>query len=152
MRGLIAFPEPYDGLPKSFRIASHFIFGSRVFMTKDWKIGICGMSLVAIALLVYALFGRPPYAFFSALKWTVAASAALGAWALYTESKRYLPVSAWLLLIGGIHLFGRMRRHQWASFNWMAAGTLVVLVLILLLGLRRHTEVGSAAAAVRKTK
>ena len=119
-------------------------------MTKDWKIGICGVSLVAIALLFYALFGRPPYVFFSALKWTVAASAALGAWALYTESKRYLPVSAWLLLIGGIHLFGRMRRHQWVSVNWMALASLTVLVVILILDLRRHAMMEGSATVGRR--
>ena len=82
-------------------------------MTKDWKIGICGMSLVSITMLFYALVGRPPYAFFTALKWAVAASAVLGAWALYSESKRYLPLSLCLMVIGGIHLFGRMRRADW---------------------------------------
>ena len=119
-------------------------------MTRDWKVGICGLAVVAIALLLYALFGRPPYAFFSALKWTVAASAALGAWTLYTESKRYLPVSVCLLIIGGIHLFGRMRRHQWVSFNWIAVASLFVLVAILLLDLGRHANDDRSATGVTK--
>lgn len=100
-------------------------------MTRDWKIGICGIAVVALALLAYALFGRPPYAFFSLLRCTVAISTGLGAWALYTESKRYLPVSLGLLLIGGIHLFGRMRRPAWVPFNQSAVAGLLVLVAIL---------------------
>lgn len=107
-------------------------------MTRDWKIGICGVALIALTLLVYALFGRPPYAFFTMLKYTVAVSAALGAWALYIESKRYLPVALVLLLIGGIHLFGRMRRSQRVKFDWGAIISLLLLVMILLFSLRRR--------------
>ena len=107
-------------------------------VTKDWKIGICGVALVALAFLAYALFGRPPYAFFSLLKYTVAISAALGAWALYRESKRYLPVSLWLVLLGGIHLFGKMRRAEWVKFDWGAVVGLVVLVAILQVSIRRR--------------
>ena len=107
-------------------------------MTKDWKIGICGAALVALAFLAYALFGRPPYAFFSLLKYTVATSAALGAWALYGESKRYLPISFCLVLLGGIHLFGKMRRAEWVKFDWGTAVGLAVLVAILLVSIRRR--------------
>lgn len=103
-----------------------------------WKIGICGVCAVTLALLAYALFGRPPYAFFSLLKYAVAASAGLGAWALYTESKRYLPVSICLLLIGGVHLFGRMRRSEWFFFNWSAVGILLVLLVALLITVLDH--------------
>ena len=101
-------------------------------MTRDWKIGIAGLALVAVALLAYALFGRPPYAFFSLLKYTVAVSAGFGAWALWLESKRYLPISFCLVLLGGIHLFGRMRRSEWAKFDWAAAIGLIVMVVIVM--------------------
>ena len=107
-------------------------------MTRDWKIGICGVAFVALTFLAYVLFGRPPYAFFAMLKYTVAASAALGAYALYMESKRYLPVSLVLLLLGGIHLFGRMRRSEWVKFDWGAAVGLVALIVVLLISLRRR--------------
>jgi hypothetical protein len=106
-------------------------------MTKDLKIGICGVALVAVALLAYALFGRPPYAFFSLLKYTVGISAGLGAWALWSESKRYLPISLCLVLLGAIHLFGRMRRSEWEKFDWSAAIGLIVTAGILLASLRR---------------
>jgi hypothetical protein len=119
-------------------------------MTRDWKIGICGMSCVAIALLLYALFGRPPYVFFSALKWTVAASAVLGAWTLYTQSRRYLPVSVCLLVVGGIHLFGRMRRSEWVTFNWTAVLALTVLIVILLVNLQRDKPTATTTVVARR--
>jgi len=106
-------------------------------MTRDWKIGVCGLAFVAVAFLAYALFGRPPYAFFSLLKCKVAVSAGMGAWALWLESKRYLPISFCLVLLAGIHLFGGMRRSEWAKFDWGAAIGLIVAVGILLVSLRR---------------
>jgi hypothetical protein len=116
-------------------------------MTRDWKIGVCGLALVAVALLAYALFGRPPYAFFSLLKYTVALSAGLAAWALWLESKRYLPISVCLLLLAGVHLFGRMRRSEWVKFDWGAAAGLVVVVGILLISLRRTPSTARIAYA-----
>lgn len=100
-------------------------------MTKDWKIGICGVAFLAVGMLGYALFGRPPYAFFTLLRCAVPIAAGLGAWALFTESKSYLPISLYLLLIGGIHLFGRMKRLQWAPFDWAAVAGLLAMVAIL---------------------
>lgn len=118
-------------------------------MTRDWKIGICGVCFVALGLLVYALFGRPPYAFFTLLKFTVAASAGLGAWALFALSKRYLPISLCLLLLGGIHLFGRMKRSEWVPFDWGAIASLVALVIILLADLLRRRSFTARTAHVQ---
>ena len=105
-------------------------------MTRDWKIGIIGLSALAIALLAYGLFSKPPYSFYSLLKWSVAVASGLGAWALYAQSKRYLPISLYLALVGGIHLFGKMRKSEWVLFNWGAVVGLVVLIAMLLIGLR----------------
>jgi hypothetical protein len=117
-------------------------------MTRDWRIGVCGLALVALAFLAYALFGRPPYVFFSLLKFTVAVSAALGAWALYKESKRYLPIAFWLVLLTGIQLFGRMRRAEWAKFDWGAVISLLILIIILLVSLQ-HERAAIRGARVR---
>ena len=119
-------------------------------MTRDWKIGLCGVCALALALLAFALFGRPPYFIFSMLRWTVATATGLGAWALYRDSKRYLQASLWLALVGGIHLFGRMRRSQWVVFDWMAALTLFALLVILLVSLRgSRSGVGRGVARTR---
>jgi hypothetical protein len=106
-------------------------------MTRDWRSGTCWMCSVALVLLAYALFGRPPYAFFALLRYAVAASAGLGAWALYAESKRYLPISLYLVLVGAIQLFGRMRRAEWAVFDWGAVAGLGVVLLVLVVNLQR---------------
>jgi hypothetical protein len=113
-------------------------------MTRDWRIGICGTCCLALAFLAYALFGRPPYAFFPLLKLVVAASAGLSAWGLYMENRRYIPISLCLLLVGGVHLFGRMRRSEWSYYNWSAVGCLLVVVLIFLVSVIR-TEVRDEA-------
>jgi hypothetical protein len=81
-------------------------------MTRDWGLGICGVCSLTLAFLGYALFGRPPYAFFSLLKLMVAAAAGFGAWALYTESRRYLPISLCLLLVGLLILLVHLRRSK----------------------------------------
>jgi hypothetical protein len=107
-------------------------------MTRDWKIGVCGLALLSLAMLAYALFGRPPYAFFSLLKCTVAVSGGLGAWALWLESKRYVPISFCLVLVGGIHVFGRMRRTEWVKFDWCAGIGLMLAAGVLLFSLRRR--------------
>jgi hypothetical protein len=107
-------------------------------MSRDWTTGIIGVAVLAEVLLAYALLGKPPYAFYSVLKCTVAAAAGLGAWALYARSKRYLPISVCLVLIGGVHLFGRMKRSEWIMFNWAGAAGLIVMVVVLMIDLRRN--------------
>jgi hypothetical protein len=105
-------------------------------MSRDLTIGIVGIGLVAQLLLVYALFGNPPYALYSVLKVAVAVATATSAGALYVLSKRYLPISFGLVLIGGIHLFGKMRRLEWVPFNWAGVVGLALAVVILMISVR----------------
>jgi hypothetical protein len=109
-------------------------------MSRDWRIGIVGVAVLAELLLAYALFGHPPHALYSALKLTVAAATGAGAWALYLHSRRFLPISFGLVLIGGIHLFGRMRRSEWVTFNWAGVVGVMVVVVILTINLRRTNQ------------
>lgn len=132
---VIADGKAFLGLCAGFSIPT---FEGTEIVTRDHRIGICGVALVALTFLAYALFGRPPYVFFSLLKFTVAVASSLGAWALYRESKRYLPISLCLALLAGVHLFGKMRRSEWVKFDWGAAAGLVLLVGILLISLRRR--------------
>ena len=91
-------------------------------MSRDWIVGVVGLCTLGELLLLYALIGNPPYPIYSALKVTVVPATGTGAWALFEQSKRYLPISIGLLLIGGIHLFDKMRRRDWATFNWAGCG------------------------------
>jgi hypothetical protein len=106
-------------------------------MSRDWTIGIVGVGVLAEFLLVYALFGNPPYVMYFALKLVVAGATGAGAWALFALSRRYLPISCGLLLIGGIHLLGRMRRSEWVVFNWAGVVSVMVVLVILAINLRR---------------
>ena len=106
-------------------------------MTRTRAIGICGGAVVTLCLIAFALFGRPPYASFAFLRYAVAIAQGAGAWALYVRSKRYLPVSLLLVVIGGIYLFGRFPRSQWVLFNWGAAACMLILVAVLLFRVRR---------------
>jgi hypothetical protein len=106
-------------------------------VTKEFYLCIVGLTGFAIALLCYALFGRPSYPFYSLLKWTVAAAAGSGAWLLYTQNKRYIPLAFSLAVIGAIHLFARMRRSEWMFFNCGALACFTGLLIILFVELWR---------------
>ena len=107
---------------------------------KELKAGILGVSVLAIGMLAYALYGRPAYAFYSMLRLTVVIAAASGAWALFRISKYFLPLSVCLVLVGGLHLFGRMRKSQWIIYNEGAAALLLAVVVILGIDLLRRKE------------
>lgn len=99
--------------------------------SRDWLIGIAWATVVVDALLLYALFGRPAYAFYGLLKWSVAVVAGLGCWALLSLSKRTLPIALCLGLIGLVHLFGKMHRHEWLLYDWAALILMIVLGIML---------------------
>lgn len=99
------------------------------------RFGGAGVSAVAIAMLSWALFGKPPYAFFGVLKWAVAGASVYLSWVGYRASKAFAPAVLVLLSVGGIHLFGKMRREDWANFNWAAIAALGIgSVVVLFLG------------------
>jgi len=105
---------------------------------RDLRLGIIGLILVAVSMLSYALFGHPPYVFFTFLRWTVAAARAIAAWALLSQRKIYLPVSESLVIIGGIHWFDRMRRTDWRIFNWCGIVFLFVAASLIIVELCQH--------------
>ena len=71
---------------------------------------------------------------------------------MYALNKRYLPVSISLLVIGGIHLIGRMRRYQWVAFNWTAVLALSLLTVILLVNLQRDKPGATTTVIARREK
>ena len=93
--------------------------------------GLPILNLVAIVMLMVAVYGSPPYGFFLALKWVVVGACALNAWQLFTEKPIYIAV-AWLLVASGaVQAFGSMRREEWPLFNWAAAILLAVSAVAL---------------------
>ena len=104
-------------------------------INSDLEVGLIGVAAIAVGMLLYAIYGRPPYAFFSALRLTVTVACFVEAWALFSRSRRYLPVCLFAVIIGAIQLFGRMRRTEWWFFNW--CGVLVLGISGVLLILHR---------------
>ena len=88
--------------------------------------GLPILNVIAIAMLMVAVYGDPPYGFFLALKWVVVGACALNAWQLFKEKPIYIAV-AWLLIASGaVQAFGSMRREEWPLFNW---GTAILLAI-----------------------
>jgi hypothetical protein len=100
-------------------------------ISRDWMIGILGACGVVACMLVYALFGKQVYAFFMPLRWGVAAVAGMGFWALLGMSKRYIPLALCLGLIGLVHLFAKMGKHEWYYFDWAALVLTLLLAFVL---------------------
>ncbi len=98
------------------------------------SMGAMGVALVAIGMLLWALYGHPPYAFYGVMKWVVAGSCAFVGWALWRRSRALAPLCLVLFTVGGIHLFGKMRREEWGMFNWAAIGALAISAGVLMLG------------------
>lgn len=106
---------------------------------KQLLIGTSILCGIAVAMLLWALFGSPPYAFFLALKWLVAGSCWSAAYCLSQLSKLYIPLVVLLTLAGGIELLGKMQRNQWVPVNWATIGLLLIGVAILVIALVRPT-------------
>lgn len=96
------------------------------------SLGALGVAVVCSVLLLWALMGTPPYAFFTALKWAVAISNVYVVWVLFKQSRALAPICLVLLTLALIHMFGRMRREEWAFFNWSEIAALAVAALVLL--------------------
>ncbi|MEI6513271.1 MAG: hypothetical protein WCO51_08365, partial [bacterium] len=62
-------------------------------MARDWLLGILGLAFLAVVMLLYAIYGRPPYAYFQLLRYVVAGTSGLGAWALFRISRIFIPIS-----------------------------------------------------------
>lgn len=99
--------------------------------------GGVGVPAVAIAMLGWAMFGKPPYSFFGILKWAVTGASVYLSWVGYRASKAFAPAVLVLLSVAGIHVFGKMRREDWASSNWAAIAALGVAAVVVALFSRR---------------
>jgi glucose uptake protein GlcU len=95
-------------------------------------------SFVAIAMLCWAIFGSPPYAFFTVLKLVVAGSTAYMSYVGFSASKSFLPIAIILVGVGGIHLFSQMHRKEWATFNWAGIISLSIGCVVILIMSRCH--------------
>lgn len=107
------------------------------------SIGAVGVAAVAICMLLWAIFGSPPYAFFGVLKWVVAAACLIEARSAWNLHRATAPLGLVLLATGAVHVLGKMRREEWVFFNWAAVAALAVAALLILL-LPRRAEIDPA--------
>jgi hypothetical protein len=76
------------------------------------------VSALAIAMLLWALFERPPYVYFTALRIVVSGGAIYAAYFCWKQSRYFAPISLALIAIGAVQLFAKMHRRDWEPFNW----------------------------------
>ena len=109
--------------------------------------GLPILNVVAIVMLMVAVYGDPPYGFFLALKWVVVGACGLSAWQLYSVKPGYIALALLLVASGGVQAFGSMRRDEWPPFNWATAILLGVSgVALLAVAARRRNDVSSREA------
>lgn len=110
-------------------------------MTKPSKaelIGLIGVVLVTIAMLFWALFGSPPYAYFRVMKWVVAGTCCYSTWVCWTLNRALAPLGVVLVTVAAIHIFGKMRRNEWGLFNWIGIVALVLVIIVACIVLNRR--------------
>lgn len=88
-------------------------------------------SAIGAAAPLYVLLGRPPYGFFSFLKW-IEVGAALCAWpALYKMSRNMTLLGIAMAVEVLIQVFGKMHRFQWVPYDWFGVATFSISALAL---------------------
>ncbi len=117
---------------------------TRMNLQKSEAVGAVGVAVVAIAMLLWAALGSPPYAFYGVMKWVVAGSCCYSAWGCWKLNRALAPVSVILLSVAAIHLLGKMRKAEWPLFNWVGVAGLVLVVAIMTVALKRGATVDPA--------
>lgn len=105
-------------------------------ISTDVAYGAAGVSIVCAVMLLWPLFGNPPYGYYSVLKLVVAAGSGYAAYALWNLSARLAPICLLLLVSGAIHLLSKMHRVDWVLFNWAAVGLFSIAATIIVVFLR----------------
>lgn len=98
----------------------------------DSRFTVSVLCVLASLMLLFAIYGYPPYGYFMALKAVVVVASCVSAYALWKQSKFLSPVSGLLVAIGAVHAFGKMRRYEWENFNWAAIVLFSVSILAVL--------------------
>jgi predicted membrane channel-forming protein YqfA (hemolysin III family) len=104
------------------------------------RFGIAALNLIGVGMLLYALYGRPPYSFFSILKLVVVAGCVLSAFYVFLRSPVLIVLSVALGICGWVELTGKYRRADWALPNWITACVLVLALVVAVWPLREPVE------------
>lgn len=101
-------------------------------MPRNTLVGIGLLAIVAVAMLLWPILGRPPYAYYLPLKWVVVAASVTSAWAVFVLNRAFLPLAVLLIASGGVELLASMRRADWFMFNVASIVLLVLAAAVLL--------------------
>lgn len=104
-----------------------------LIMTEGKQIitGAVTSTAIAIASLLYSIYGKPPFGYFGFMKLVVTASCLFVTYALYRRSKATAPIGVVLAGLAFVEMTGSMRRQQWLPWNWATVLVLGVAALIL---------------------
>lgn len=94
---------------------------------------ILSLCLVSVAMLLTALFGKPPYPFFAYLKWTVGLTCILSAWHLVAS--HFWVIAVPVAASGLVQMFGSFSRSDWTIPNWITITLLLIVAIVQAVGL-----------------
>lgn len=100
-----------------------------------------GCTMFTDTLLLWAIFGTPPYAFFGFLRIALGVTAVLVAYLGFKSTKLFAPLSLALISISYVHFTAKLQRVQWVPFNWAAIGILTVSSIVFYNVERRRESV-----------
>lgn len=89
-----------------------------------------GCTVFTDTLLLWAIFGNPPYAFFGFLRVALGVTAVLVAYIGFQSTKVFAPLSLALVSISYVHFTAKLQRVQWVPFNWAAIGILTISSIV----------------------
>jgi len=92
--------------------------------------GGAGLSLLAVAMLAYAVFGDPPHSYFLVMRWSIAAVCGFWAVAAWQRSKALAPLALAIAALGALHAVGDMRREEWLPWNVATACALLTFGVV----------------------
>ena len=90
-----------------------------------------GAAIFTDILLLWAIFGSPPYSFFGFMRAILFITSVYFSVVLFRANRMLTPLSLGLLALSSFHVVSRMPRAQWIPFNWLAIGVISVSSLVL---------------------
>jgi hypothetical protein len=107
---------------------------------KQQSVACLMVNVVAIAALMWAIVGEPPYGFFGYLQLLVPVACVWSARKAYEVSPWLTPLSAGLAGVAFVEFTGKMRREQWLPWNWAGVGLLAVASIAIVAADSRRND------------
>ncbi len=92
---------------------------------------VAGISGLAILMLLWSIFGYPPYIFFVLMRVIVCIGGLIAAHFLWQKPRIFWLLPAALAVISLIHLTPRLHRDEWLPLNWIALALFAIVLAII---------------------